>query len=352
MSAKLHSSLLSWYDAEKRDLPWRHTQDPYAIWVSEIMLQQTQVATVLPYFAKWMEKFPTLEALAIADEQEVLSVWQGLGYYRRCRMLQDGARYVAANGLPSCVSEWMKVPGVGRYTAGAICSIALGQRAALVDGNVERVYARLTNDHSSGKDLQSAAWQWAEKSLSRDRPGDWNQALMELGACVCKPTNPECERCPLSSSCLARKKGVQESLPIKTAKVQQVSREEILWIPYHQGAFGLRQIPNGEWWQGMWEFPRQSSDGAKTNLENIVGQGRLEYAGVLTYRVTHHKIRLATYLCHTTTKSGALTWVQEAELSTRPLPSPQRKALKLALDRLSAPSLVPEEACPKVTLKQ
>src|SRR4051794_18052562 len=142
--------LLAWYDEHKRDLPWRRTRDPYAIWASEIMAQQTQIATVIPYWERWLARFPTVEALAAADEADVLSMWQGLGYYRRARLFLSGARWVVAHGMPKTAEGWKKVPGVGAYTAGAIASIAFGDPAPLVDGNVERVYARLEDDASEG----------------------------------------------------------------------------------------------------------------------------------------------------------------------------------------------------------
>jgi A/G-specific adenine glycosylase len=344
MPPSIQQRLLRWYDAERRDLPWRRTRDPYAIWVSEIMLQQTQVASVIPYYERWMTRFPDVETLAKADIQEVLSVWQGLGYYRRCRHLHAGAAQVSANGLPKTCAEWKEVPGIGRYTAAAISSIAFGEATALVDGNVERVYSRLTGDSSVGERLHNAAWKWAAEAVLPDRPGDWNQALMELGACICKPANPICAGCPLRTECVARKQGVQGELPKRVAKPQEIKLDEIVWIPYYRGEFGVQQIPKGEWWHGMWEFPRTTSEGANSTLLLRVGAGRLEHAGALTYHVTHHRIRLAAFVHHGNRKSKSLRWLSGPELASLPMPSPQRKALKLAMARLAAPVLVSEKA--------
>jgi A/G-specific adenine glycosylase len=344
MKSPLHRKLMDWYDSAKRDLPWRGTRDPYAIWVSEVMLQQTQVATVLPYYERWMRRFPTVEALAAADEQEVLSLWQGLGYYRRCRLLHKGAQFVASHGMPATCAGWMKVPGVGRYTAGPISSIAFGEIAPLVDGNVQRVYARLTADDKAGKDVEAAAWTWAARNMLEERPGDWNQALMELGACICKPAAPDCEKCPLANECAAHRQGMQQILPTKMKGPEIVSLQETVWIPVYRGEFGLRQIPEGEWWQGMWQFPCLAADGDEAVLRACVGDGHVQHTGALTYHVTHHRIRLQVYLHRSVAKAASLTWVAAQDLASLPMPSPQRKALKLAMNLLEAPALKLEEA--------
>lgn len=330
MSADLHKKLLAWYDAEKRDLPWRRTRDPYAIWVSEIMLQQTQVATVIPYFEKWMSCFPNAQTLAEADEQEVLSQWQGLGYYRRARMLHQGARFVCENGIPRAAIDLEKVPGIGKYTAGAISSIAFNETAPLVDGNVERVYSRLAADASTGKELNAAAWRWAKDNLSQDRPGDWNQALMELGATICRTVDPRCDLCPLSARCTAFNKALQNEIPTKTAAAKVISREEVLWIPIYKNLFGLRQIQEGQWWHGMWEFLRAPSSDAPQHV-SIQHSQRIAR---LTYHVTNHRIRMEVHLLPCTDKVESLSWFSIDELAELPLPSPQRKALKLALNHL------------------
>ncbi|MGV3617571.1 MAG: A/G-specific adenine glycosylase [Fimbriimonas sp.] len=323
--------LLAWYDAHRRDLPWRRTKDPYAIWVSEVMLQQTQVATVIPYWHRWLERFPTVESLATADEQDALALWQGLGYYRRCRLLLQGARYLAENGIPTRAEEWLRVPGVGRYTAGAISSIAQNHPAALVDGNVERVYARVTGDDASGPALTNGAWVWAERNLYRSRPGDWNQALMELGATVCKPVKPDCTRCPLEGRCVARQTWRVDELPRREAKPTPVHLRHAVWVPVHEGRYGVRQIPEGLWWQGMWEFPRADAlpDREIPELRTLIGPGWLQDVGTLRHSVTHHRIVIEVGVVRCEAPSPVLRWGTLEGLAALPMPAPQRKILKL-----------------------
>jgi len=328
--------LLAWFDRNKRDLPWRRTKDPYSIWVSEVMLQQTQVSTVVPYWISWMMIFPTVEALASADEQDVLSIWQGLGYYRRCRQLLQGARWVVENGMPTTAREWARVPGIGKYTAGAIASIANQEASAVVDGNVERVYARLTGDNSEGKVFKEAAWSWAEKHLFQKRPGDWNQALMELGATICKPVAPKCKECPLSDQCVGLHSWRLSELPAKPKKVRTVKLRHAVWVPLFDGRFGVRQIPAGQWWEGMWEFPRVKSDGTlePAGLRNIVGPGWPESLGIVNHVVTNHKIAIEASFVRCESASDTLRWVSRDELDSLPMPAPQRRILKIVLAQL------------------
>ena len=336
LSGSSGGPLLAWFDSVKRDLPWRRTKDPYAIWVSEIMLQQTQVSTVIPYWKRWMVRFPNSAALAAADEQEALSLWQGLGYYRRCRMLLQGAKWVESHGMPTSASAWRDVPGIGRYTAGAIASIAFNEPEPLVDGNVERVYARLTGDYATSKQLHEAAWVWAARNLFAQRPGDWNQALMELGATICKPVNPECGCCPLANQCVGFQTGRVDELPTKTAKVPTVKLDQLVWVPIHNDRFGVRQIPTGQWWEGMWEFPR-SSNGAET-LREIVGEGWLESVGVIRHAVTQHRITIDVSFVRCESAREQLLWLRAEELARLPMPAPQRKILKLVLEQLGGES--------------
>jgi A/G-specific adenine glycosylase len=332
LSGRTGGPLLAWFDVAKRDMPWRRTKDPYAIWVSEIMLQQTPVVTVIPYWNRWMNRFPTTAALASADEQEVLSMWQGLGYYRRCRMLLQGARWVEAHGMPTTAAGWLKVPGIGPYTAGAIASIAFDEPAPLVDGNVERVYARLTGDDSRGKDLHNAAWRWANQNVFAERPGDWNQALMELGATVCKPFAPDCQACPLSQKCVAFLSRRVEDLPTKSPKVQAVKLFQVVWVPIHENRFGVRQIPAGQWWEGMWEFPR--ADVGSDELMAIVGEGWLESIGIVRHSVTHHRITIDVNLVRCESPSEQLIWLSIDKLADLPMPAPQRKILRMVLGQM------------------
>ncbi|MGA8086070.1 MAG: A/G-specific adenine glycosylase [Terracidiphilus sp.] len=204
----MRHELLDWYDRSKRDLPWRRTDDPYAIWVSEIMLQQTRVAVVIERFKVFLERFPTAEALAAADEQEVLALWSGLGYYRRARMLHKAAKTIVAEyaaKMPTAAAELRKLPGIGPYTAAAIASIAHGEHAAVVDGNVERVLSRIRGWESYDSVGEAAVLRKVEEFsaglVDPHRPGDFNQAIMELGATVCTPRNPQCLVCPWAKEC-------------------------------------------------------------------------------------------------------------------------------------------------------
>lgn len=325
----LHQPLLAWYDANRRDLPWRRTRDPYAIWASEIMAQQTQVGTVIPYWERWLARFPTVEALASADDADVLSQWQGLGYYRRARLFLAGARWVAEHGMPTTATRWRAVPGVGAYTAGAIASIAFGDPAPLVDGNVERVVARLTDDASEGSALHRNAWRWAEAHLDTTRPGDWNQALMELGATVCVPRVPLCGACPVREGCLAHARGTQALRPAPAKRAATKELRFAVWVPEFEGTYGMRQIPAGEWWEGMWEFPRAPL-AEEASLEAIVGEGWRQEAGVVRHGVTNHRIEVRVSLVRCEGRSAALSWYPEEALRELPIPTPQRRALALA----------------------
>lgn len=319
--------MLNWYAENGRDLPWRKTSDAYRVWVSEIMCQQTRVATAIPFFERWLDRFPNVQDLAEADEQEVLSRWQGLGYYRRARLLQAGARHVAERGWPTRESEWRQVPGVGAYTAAAIASIALGEPAAVVDGNVERVYARFLADHRVGSELHRAAKLWAGSIIDPEQPGDWNQALMELGALVCVPRSQKCGLCPLAEECQARQQGTQALLPRSKPKPENLSMTFDTFVPYHAGLFGIRMVPTGDWWQGLWEFDRQPSPTERERTRRI---------GTIRHVVTRHHITQHAYLWEPNHHIAEFDWCTPEEITRRPMPAPQRKILKMAEEFLSA----------------
>jgi len=253
------------YAQVKRDLPWRRTRDPYAIWVSEIMLQQTRVATVIPYWERWMTRFPTVTALAAAPLDDVLEIWAGLGYYSRARNLWSGAKAVREKGaLPRTAAELRSVPGIGPYTAGAIASIAFGERAPLVDGNVARVLGRV---FAVGHDIKSTAGQkalWTHAGAlmaalpATAAPGDLNQGLMELGATVCTPTSPRCLMCPLGKSCIAARTGRQDEFPIVPARKKErdlpLLERTLVWIEERGQIVLVRRTPEGLF-GGLWELP-------------------------------------------------------------------------------------------------
>jgi A/G-specific adenine glycosylase len=245
---KLQQSLLSWYDHNRRDLPWRKTRDAYRVWVSEIMLQQTRVAAVLPRYENFLERFPSVEKLAKAREATVLAEWSGLGYYRRARNLHAAARIVArAGAFPQNAEAWRELPGIGRYTAAAISSIASDEPVAVLDGNVERVLLRL-----HGKVGPSAqCWRAAQELLDRSRPGDFNQAMMELGAMVCVPGQPICSECPIQRFCRTRGRGASTS-----RKPRQQKREIAYWLGQSNGSVLLVRRPkSATLMPSMWELP-------------------------------------------------------------------------------------------------
>lgn len=257
---KLAELLLNWYDECKRDLPWRRDKDPYKIWVSEVMLQQTRVEAVRAYFERWIERFPTLESLAEAQEEEVIQYWQGLGYYSRVRNLHQGVREVAASyggKVPMTKEEVGGLSGVGDYTSGAILSIAYDQRQPAIDGNVLRVFSRLFCIHGDigTPMIKRQIRQQVEQEMPMSRPGDFNQALMDLGATICIPKVPRCEICPLQNHCCAKKEGVQQELPIKKKKVPPVPVVLIAGVLQDGDYFLLRKRPSKGLLAGMWEFP-------------------------------------------------------------------------------------------------
>lgn len=301
-------------------MPWRRTNDPYAIWVSEIMLQQTQVSVVIPYYERWMARFPSVGSLAVATEEEVLQLWQGLGYYRRAKSLLAGAKFVIKNGFPGDIAAWRKVPGVGAYTAGAIASIAQAQTVPLVDGNVERVYARLAGDPSSAADLTKAAWAWAAENLCEEAPGDWNQALMELGATVCTPRDPRCSGCPLSLECRAYLRGLVAELPTPAERAVVKRLNQTLWVLLVGNAIHLTKSPEGSWWSGMNILP--TSDDPPV-------EGWIEDLGRFTYAVTNHRISAEVKMLRLLSPLEGHQLYDLEDLHHVAIPAPHRKALAL-----------------------
>ena len=321
--------LLSWFYENQRAMPWRKTKDPYSIWVSEIMLQQTQVATVIPYYERWMKKFPSVETLANAEEQDALALWQGLGYYSRCKNLLKGARWVKENGLPTHSSLWKLVPGIGPYTSAAIASISQNEPIALVDGNVERVFARINASSLIKPQITKEAWVWAEKVLSKKHPGDWNQALMELGATICTPVNPICPFCPIKAECKAFKTDTVDKYPAKNIKPKIIKLKQVVYVPYYKKTYGIRQITEGSWWKGMWEFPRTELEKAE-QLTKFIGDGKKSDLGKMKHQVTKHSIEIDVFLVECSKPNPKLSWVNEEEITNYALPAPQKKIFQKA----------------------
>ncbi len=248
----LRRVLLAWYDRNKRDLPWRRTRDPYAIWVSEIMLQQTRVAAAAPYYERFLARFPTVEALAAAPEEQVLACWAGLGYYSRARNLHRAAKQIAAAGaFPKTCEEIRDLPGVGAYTAAAVASIAFGEAVAAVDGNVLRVLSRVTAEHVPARLRETAS-----ELLDPRRPGDFNQALMELGATVCTPRNMSCSACPVQQFCEARALGREREFPMTLSRARKEGSVRTVLVIIRRGKLLVwRRARDSKRLASFWELP-------------------------------------------------------------------------------------------------
>lgn len=333
--------LLAWYDRAARDLPWRHSQDPYAIWVSEVMLQQTRVDTVIPYYERFLEQFPTPAALAGAEEDEVLSRWSGLGYYRRARLLHAGAQELVARyggEIPEDAEQRRALPGVGRYTAGAIGSIAFGKEEAVVDGNVSRVLARLFRIDSP---IGAAAttrrlWEEAERLVPGKRPGEFNQALMELGATVCTPKQTGCTRCPVSAHCEAYAHGEVEKLPVARAR-KKPKELELSAVVATSGRTGERKVwlVKGEraLFGGLWSLPML--EGAPRQALHDSGlEARLQSKCVakVEHVLSHRRLRIEVFRATGAkgTRSGSRRAFTEASLEEVGISSLTRKLLAAA----------------------
>ena len=304
------SAILQWYAANGRDLPWRRTRDPYAIWLSEIILQQTRIAQGQAYWERFMARFPDVESLAAASEDEVLRLWEGLGYYSRGRNLLAAARQIAAAGaFPSTLEGIRALKGVGDYTAAAIGSIAFGLPAAVVDGNVYRVLSRYygidTPIGSTAAKKEFTAL--AQSLLPADRPGDFNQAMMDFGAIQCTPASPACLTCPLAATCVALREGRMESLPVRQRPAAVQTRQLVYVYLRCQGRTAIRRRGAGDIWQGLWEPLTELLPGVEAKL---LRQG-------VRHQLTHRTLIADFYLAETH-QAPALpdgyVWIQEAEL--------------------------------------
>lgn len=335
----LQDRLLDWFRASQRDLPWRTNRDAYPIWVSEIMLQQTQVSTVVPYFERFLRAFPDVRALAAAEEHEVLKLWEGLGYYRRARDLHRAARIIVAEHdgvFPADADAARALPGIGRYTLGAILSQAFGQRLPILEANSRRVLCRLFGRAEDPRKGECLAWLWqaAEDLLPESDAGDFNQALMELGALLCTPSEPKCLFCPLREDCVARKLGLQEQIPARAPRPTPVSVQECAVVIRRGARVLLVQRPAQGRWANMWEFPH-SPDSADPvlvakQLTNLT-VGPTDELLTLRHGVTHHRI---TMTCHAAPyRSGDFAssfyvrgrWLFPSQLASYPVSTPQRK---------------------------
>ncbi len=336
--------LLRWFDKHRRDLPWRHDRDPYRIWVSEVMLQQTTVAMATNRFVKFLNIFPSLEQLAKASEQQVLRAWEGLGYYRRARDLHRAARILFdshGERLPDDPAIWKQLPGVGRYILGAVLSQAFDRRLPIVEANSQRVLCRLyaeRGEPTTGP-IKTWLWQTASSLLPRKRAGDFNQALMELGALVCTATVPRCELCPVQSLCAAQQLGLQNVIPAKAAApaIEQVI-EVALVLRRGTQVLLVQRRPTGRW-ANMWEFPHTPLQRDETHADaaqRLADQLGLEAkfgAEVMTIRHAVTRFRIAMTCIEAFYQSGDCAhddyvesrWLELQELNDYPVSTPQRK---------------------------
>ena len=378
--ARLVPALLCWYSKNARELPWRRTRDPYAIWVSEIMLQQTQVKTVLPYWECWMRELPTIQALATASSEKIHKLWEGLGYYTRVRNLQKAAQLIEerhARKFPECFDDVLALPGIGRYTAGAICSIAFNQPTPILDGNVIRVLTRVVGIDKDPKKKEANAqlWRLAKEfvrhaasspvicrrrrkeshsiSLSSQRLlesspacSNLNQSLMELGALVCTPRNPRCEICPVKKLCVAFRENRAGELPNLGSRARTQARHFVAFVVERQGRFLVRQRPAGVVNAHLWEFPNVELNGSRFDLRATAWRAlgfepeRPEPLWTLRHSITRYRIELQAYAANATRlpKPGQTKgrWLTLPELQTLAFPSAHKKVLLRLLVRNNA----------------
>jgi len=340
--------LLAWYAQHKRDLPWRRdTHDPYRVWIAETLLQQTQAATVIPYYERFLARFPNVRALASAPLDEVLKVWEGAGYYARARNLHRAAQEIVARfggEIPGTVEDLLTLPGIGRYTAGAIASIAFGRDAPVVDGNVTRVlcrYFNITGDPKRAR-TQKELWQRAENLLPRGRAGEFNQALMELGATLCTPRQPRCAACPLRRGCAARRLNRQDQLPTKRARKKLPHYDIAVGIIWKRGKILIAQRPAEKLLGGLWEFPGGHREKNESLAECVAREVREELGieiaveekiATVAHAYSHFKITLHAFQCRWVRGTpralgcAAWKWVAPRDLARYAFPAANRKII-------------------------
>ena len=342
---KFQESLLNWYSRNKRKLPWRVSLDPYRIWISEIMLQQTQVQTVVPYYERFLKRFPNLEELAAAPQDEVLALWAGLGYYSRARSLHAAARIIIEKyegKFPVMMEDILALPGVGRYTAGAILSIAMNQELPIVDGNVRRVISRL---HAIDKDApESFFWDQASSWIPEGRASDFNQAVMELGALVCTHSNPLCRVCPVDSFCQAKQLGIQDRIPVPRSARATESIRLVMLVLEQRNRILLSRQQKAEFLPGEWGLPTEIlSNGASAEVlaqgltRTLVSRASpLRARGTVRHSVTYRRILIHVFQAEVNGAAGkllyssGLRWVSRSSAELELTSSAYRKAMNCA----------------------
>jgi len=337
----LFGPLLAWFARARRELPWREDpRDGYRVWLSEVMLQQTRVEVVVPYYLRFLRRFPTLASLAQASEDEVLALWSGLGYYARGRNLHRAARAAAERGgLPRSAAALRELPGFGPYTAAAVASLAFGEQVPLVDGNVARVLARVLRLPGDAAEARERSWRVAPQLLPPARAGEFNEALMELGATVCLPRNPRCGECPLSAGCGAHRSGDAEAFP---APRRKKTRPLLVWaapaLVRRDGAVLLRRRSDGELFAGLWDLPSAEVRGGDVGVAlrgalaacGVARRGRLESRGEVRQVLTHRELRVLLFAGRVgpLPAQDGLRWASAADLPALGLSSLARKCLR------------------------
>lgn len=335
----LAQAVLAWFDRNARDLPWRRETDPYRIWLSEVMLQQTQVSVVIPYYERFVAAYPRLEDLAAADETAVLELWAGLGYYRRAQNLLRAARVIRdefGGTFPQAFDQAIRLPGIGRYSAGAVLSIAFGLPHPVLDGNVRRVFTRYLNLDPAVRD--SNLWELLERLIRKPetagRPGDFNQGLMELGATVCTPRRPACTACPLASGCAGRADGAEVALPISRRPKQVVVEEYTALVIRQDDCTLMRHRAEAPYLEGFWELPTLDGMPSAEDLPDLA-QRRLgleievaSKAPLLRHRITYRNLYFQSFRCRLLSPAlqGTFRWVRPSSPGF-PISSATRKLL-------------------------
>ncbi|MFS8797650.1 A/G-specific adenine glycosylase [Synechococcus sp. R65.1] len=340
---RLRRSLLQWYRKEGRDLPWRRTRDPYAIWVAEVMLQQTQVATVIPYFQRWMEALPGIPDLAAASQEQVLKLWEGLGYYRRALNLHKAAQILMrehGGQFPRDLQQVLALPGIGRTTAGGILSAAFDLPLPILEGNVKRVLARLVALPQPPSRCLPLLWRLSQQLLDPEQPRTFNQALMDLGATVCRPRRPRCGQCPWQADCAAYHRGQQHHLPMAEPRPLRPHKQIAVAIVLRENEILIDRRPESSMLSGLWEFPGGKIEPGETPAECVVREVKEEVGidiavvaplATVEHAYTHFTITLMAFICRylggeaQPLQCSEVRWVKPAELSQFPFPAANQK---------------------------
>jgi A/G-specific adenine glycosylase len=347
---KIQSKLLQWFKKNGRDLPWRKTRDPYAIWVSEIMLQQTQVTTVIPYYQKFLKSFPTIHHLAKSDLSKVLKVWEGLGYYSRARNLHRTSQIVLTRfhgKIPETLKDLLGLPGIGRSTAGSILSFAFHKDAPILDGNAKRVLSRLfaVSSNPVKSKTEGLLWQISESLIPKGFSNPFNQALMDLGSMLCTPKDPQCPRCPLHRFCKGRASGEPERFPTKSIKKKIPHIEGISAVIEENGKVLLKQRPPKGLLGGLWEFPNWRNEGKQrsrlsSRLRNTIKKEMemnvevKEFIGVFQQTYSHFKLTLHVFYCQHLNGKRKGKWVLIRNLALYPMSRIHRRIAEMIIGEI------------------